>query len=184
MDELQQTLHRELNAFREETQQREDSILAQHSEVAHRQRDTLERLIRLQSEEAETRAERQQLWNKLLAALVAILTAAAGSGVWLGSQRPTEAQIKEETRPVVKAVTERVDVAEVKIERLKDVALEQQVQIADSVEYIGAKIDAIAPRRSPKVDVPPSLKAAQKKAEAIKRQKTLFEEADPFAGLD
>ncbi len=125
------------------------------------------------------------MFNRLLALLVAVLTAGATGGVYAWKQEPTAAQIQKDAAPVVKAVDHRVHIAEEKIEKLKEVALEQQVQIADSVTYISEKIDAISPRKTADVTMPESLKAAKRKANAIKRSKsTLFEEADPFAEIE
>lgn len=178
----------------EEAEQRVTKAAAERKQV---QEEKLDALFQLQVESAEARNKRQQLWNRLLATLVTVLTATAGGGIYLGTRRPTEEEKAEEAAPVIreveresKEVEKRVEKAEQKIERLKDVALEQQVQISDSTEYIVEKIDAAHPKTADSVEKPESLKRAKTKADAIKRKraaekKVLFEEdTDPFAGID
>ncbi len=186
-DDLAASLRDEMGQLRLESAHRDEQTISEQSRISEDQRQTLERLISLQVEDVETRGQRQKLWNKLLAGLITMLTAAAGGGIWVGAKRPTEAEIIEDTRPVVEGmdkVKKRVDVAEIKIERLKSLALEQQVQISDSVEYLGDKIDAIAPRRSGRVELPASLEKAKRKANAIRASEDLFVEPDPFVGLE
>lgn len=173
----------------------------QRQEAAERkkaQEEKLDALLQLQVDQAEQQKNRQVLLNRLLAALVTIVTAAAGGGVYLGTrqnQNPQDAadtvQMKEAVEAQGEGIEKRIELNEKKVERLKDVALEQQVQLSDSTEYIIQKIDAAHPR-SPDIETPEaeSVEKAKKKADAIKRakereKKELFEEdVDPFAGLD
>ena len=173
----------------------------QRQEAAERkkaQEEKLDALLQLQVDQAEQQNNRQVLLNRLLAALVTIVTAAAGGGVYLGTrqnQNPQDAadtvQVKEAVEAQGEGIEKRIELNEKKVERLKDVALEQQVQLSDSTEYIIQKIDAAHPR-SPDIASPEaeSVEKAKKKAAAIKRSKEreskeLFEEnVDPFAGLD
>ena len=166
--------------------------------VKEGQEETLQRLQALQLEEAELVAKRQGLWNKLLAALVSLLTAVAAGGVYVGLRpqpvteqeaKPVLEKVEAVNRETSAEIEARVSKAEAKIERLKDVALEQQVQLSESTDYIVRKIDAAHPRTADAVQVPPSVKQAKDKADAIKREREqrseeMFPETDPFAGID
>lgn len=162
--------------------------------IARKQDDAFSKLLQLQVQEAEAKSKRDALMNKLLAALLAIATSGGGAGIYLAAQKPTEEDRKREAAPVVESVAKetaeverRVAKAEKKIERLGEIAVEQQVQLSDGVQYIGAKIDAAHPRQRNEVDQPDSVKAAKRKADKIKQRKgaeELFrDEEDPFSGL-
>lgn len=189
----------ELRKLQAETEARQKAEAAERKRA---QEEKLDALLQLQVDQAEQQKKRQELWNRLLAALVTLLTAAAGGGIYLGTRQPTPEEKTEQARPVIErveqegaAIEKRIRANEKKVERLKDVALEQQVQISDEGEYTRDLIKALA--RTPsqakaleEVDVPDSIPKAKKKADAIKRKKAeekkaLFEEdVDPFAGID
>jgi len=186
----------ELRALQAEADARQQREAAERKKA---QEEKLDALLQLQVDQAEQQKQRQVLLNRLLATLVTVVTAAAGGGVYLGVRRHDQnPQDAADTVKMTKAVEEqgqgiekRIELNEKKVERLKDVALEQQVQLSDSTEYIIQKIDAAHPR-SPDIASPEaeSVEKAKKKAAAIKRSKEreskeLFEEnVDPFAGLD
>jgi hypothetical protein len=162
--------------------------------IARKQDDAFSKLLSLQVQEAEAKAKRDAMMNKLLAALLAIATSGGGAGIYLASQKPTDEDRKREAAPVVESFAKEADEVErrveknaKKIERLGEIAVEQQVQLSDGVQYIGDKIDAAHPRQRGDVEEPDSVKAAKRKAEKIKKRKgaeELFrDEEDPFEGL-
>jgi len=181
-----------------------DQASAQHRQN-QAQNQALQHLLRLQSQESEERlkesAERvknQQLWNRVLGIGLTLITVGGGIGLSYfkaESESKGEAQSKEIVTSVESEIAEvesRVDLTEKKIERLGAIAIEQQVQIADSIEYIGDKIDAVHPSQKDAVEVTdyPTVEAARKKSEQIKRRRgveKLFtpqeDPTDPFAGL-
>lgn len=162
--------------------------------AAKKHDDAFSQLLQLQVQEAQAKQKRDAMLNKLLAALLAVATSGGGAGIYLASQKPTEEERQREAAPVTEAVAKesneveaRVQDAEKKIERLGEIAVEQQVQLSDGVQYIGDKIDAAHPRQRGDVEQPDSVKAAKRKADKIKQRKgaeELFkDEDDPFAGL-
>jgi exonuclease VII large subunit len=196
----------ELQRLQREAEERrkkeEEAQKQQQDKLANEQKEALSKLLQLQVEDAQERTKRQGLWTKILAAFATIVTALAAGGVYLGTQGPTQEQVEEQAKSASQPVVDQVDrktaeiehrvgTAEKKIERLKDIALEQQVQIADSTAYIVSKIDAALPKSAKSVPEPDSVRKAKLKAEAIKRaqesdSKVLFDprSTDPFAGLD
>jgi hypothetical protein len=162
--------------------------------IAKKQNDAFSQLLQLQVQEAQSKQKRDAMLNKLLAALLAVATSGGGAGIYLASQKPTEEERAREAAPVTEAVAKesneveaRVEKNAKKIERLGEIAVEQQVQLSDGVQYIGSKIDAAHPRQRNDVEQPDSVKAAKRKADKIKQRKgaeELFkDEDDPFAGL-
>ncbi len=166
-----------------------------HAKAARKQEALIGDLLTAQVEEAQLRAKKQGTLNKILAALLTLMTTGGGTGVYLAMQKPTEDQKRESAKPV----TESIDASRVEVEariesnakkigRLGEIAIEQQVQLSDGVEFIGDKIDAAHPKTKNKVDRPDSVDAAKKRATKIKKSKgaeALFKEdpTDPFAGL-
>lgn len=195
---LAKTMQLQLNRLEQarlaEEAEREKRARAREELRDQRETEARERLLALQVEEAEAKARRDTVINRLLSALLVIVTGGLGTQYYLGTRHPSP---QEQVAPVIKSVGKetaeverRVEKAERKIEVLKDIAQEQQVQISDSTEYITQKIDAAHPRAAGKVDRPESVRKAKTKADAIKKarhesKKELFEDsADPFEGID
>jgi hypothetical protein len=191
-------LQAEMERRRAEERAAEELSKKQEREaIARKQDDAFSRLLDLQVQEAQAKAKRDAMMNKLLAALLAIATSGGGAGIYLASQKPTEEDRAREAAPVTDVVEQqsneveaRVEDAEKKIERLGAIAVEQQVQLSDGVQYIGDKIDAAHPRQRDDVQQPDSVKAAKRKAEKIKQRKgaeALFKDTsdptDPFSGI-
>jgi len=160
------------------------------------QNQALQHLLNVQSQESVERIKRQKLWNRILAIGISVLT--VGGGVLISyfqssSKLESEKQSQDIVQSVQSEISEmesRVDTTEKKIGRLGEIAIEQQVQLADSIEYIGDKIDAAHPRQAGDVQPPPSVRRAKEKSESIKLQRgveKLFNHEDdptnPFAGL-
>lgn len=167
------------------------------------QAQALQHLLQIQSQESEERTKERaervknyKLRNRLLGVGLTVFT--VGGGILLSYfKTQSESQGQKQSSDIVRSVeaemTEmerRVDTTEKKIERLGEIAIEQQVQLADSIEYIGDKIDAAHPRQADDVEPPPSVKRAKKKSESIKMRRgveKLFNHEDdptnPFAGL-
>ena len=152
-------------------------------------------LLNLQVQEAESRAKRQKLLNKLVAALVFVVTSSSASGVYYvatgANMDEVTSQEVEAKKALTKALDRRVDKVEKRTVVLKDMALEQQVQISEDGEYTRDLIRAAHPRMNEdQIDIPESVPKAKKKSEAIKRakkeaRKEMFDEksVDPFAGI-
>ena len=160
------------------------------------QNQALQHLLQVQSQESVERIKRQKLWNRILAVGISVIT--VGGGVLISYfQSSSKSENEKQSQDIVQSVQSemsemesRVDTTEKKIERLGEIAIEQQVQLADSIEYIGDKIDAAHPRQADDVEPPPSVQRAKKKSESIKLQRgveKLFNHEDdptnPFAGL-
>jgi len=188
----------ELRAYQEQMEAEKDKKRKEEEAARKKvQDDAVSQLLQLQVKEAEERAKRQGLWNKILAALAVILTGVAGTVGVVATRAPTPEQKEQEAAPVIERVEQegaqiekRIKANEDKVERLKDLALEQQVQISDSSEYIVKKIDAAHPRTADDVERPKTMDAANTKADAIKKKRAseqreaIEAEVDPFAGLE
>lgn len=155
-------------------------------------------LLQQQVEEAEQKAERGRMVNKILTAVVALVGTAGGTGFYFTAQSSKEAAVEaaaaeraSHAEPAaLRSLDKRVNLTERKIERLGEIAVEQQVQLSDSIEYIGKKIDAAHPSQRDKVKEPESVKAAKTRASKIKMRKganALFTDTqdptDPFSDL-
>ncbi len=160
------------------------------------QNQALQHLLQVQSQESVERIKRQKLWNRILAIGISVIT--VGGGVMISYfQAASKSENEKQSQDIVQSVQSemsevesRVDLTEKKIERLGEIAIEQQVQLTDSIEYIGDKIDAAHPRQADAVKPPPSVQRAKKKSESIKMRRgveKLFNHEDdptnPFAGL-
>jgi hypothetical protein len=71
----------------------------------------------------------------------------------------------------------RVDIVEKKIDRLENVAVEQQVLLNDGVQYLGDKIDKIS-SRAREIEEPETLKASKEKSQREKARRDLFDGGD------
>ena len=133
--------------------------------------------------------------NRLLKIVVLVVSAGTTGGVYLGLERP--AQTQEITADLQQDFTDlegRVGKAEKKISKHKDLAVEQQVQISDDGDYTRSMIRALAGKRQEAaldaIEEPPTVEAARRKADAIKRvkaareEKLFDEDVDPFSDLD
>lgn len=160
-------------------------------------KDLVEAMLEQQAHESEQKAKRWQFVMRYIAGpLVAFIV---GGGSVAGYQianrpaspRPEQLADQAADQAATKAslpVKERVVDLENKVQRLGEVAVEQQVQISDGVHYIADKIDAAHPNKADKIKEPESVEAARIKADAIKKSKRvdeLFdaENPDPFARL-
>ena len=126
-----------------------------------------------------------------MAALIAIIVPAGGTGAYMAAQpEPVKVEPKEVKTAVEDASTaseRRFMAAEEKIERLGTASVNSQVVQSAGVEYIVDKIDAASPRAADKVDEPPEVEAARIRATAIKKKKRKAEvlgtKYDPFEDL-
>lgn len=155
----------------------------------------------------EKKASRRRFWKKLGGILGGILAVAGGgTGYWVKTAPPAPekveasdvkdavAESKTELELIIKGdplnpkdtgILGKVDGNIEKLDWLHERAEEQQVQISDSTEFLGDKLDAISAKAS-KVKKPPTLEQAKDRADRIKaakREEALFEgEKDPFKG--
>lgn len=156
-------------------------------------------LLALQIESAESGKLRQKLFNRLLMTAVTVLTAGASTGAYYATVPSTAAEAVEEAKPVLdviktgdKGLEQQIQKNKKRAERLRDMALEQQVQIADNGDYTRLLIRAAHPKLDEtKIKIPDSIPKARKKAKAIKRAKRDkkvkmwdLSVVDPFAGIE
>lgn len=189
----QQQLRHELEQYAKIEERRRAEESAKHKAALEEQRKRDEEwkkqihdLVMKQHEEKLASAKAK---NRLLHALSMLIGAvAAGGGVYI-----TEAK-SNDTRPQsvasvapddFKEIERRVGVAERKIERLKDMLLQQQNLLLDSTTWLGQKIDAAHPRKSEDIRQPAALE------EALRRRRTSVTTAkpsvittDPFDGIE
>ena len=93
------------------------------------------------------------------------------------------AEVEATVKTEGKAIDTRVETVEKKVERLGDIAVDQQIQTSDGIKYIGEKIDAAHPRQKDKVAKPATLREAEVRAKSAKEKKRR-KELDPFQGLE
>ena len=72
-------------------------------------------------------------------------------------------------------VEERVEAIEIQVDKLEDIAVEQQIQISDGFEYLGDKLDAISPAAQD-VEEPETMVQAKAKADRERARRDLFDE--------
>jgi len=189
-----QKMHEEMMAVfqKEESRRREREVSAEHRIEAHSamMRD-------LQEQEARERNERSKLQTRLIGLVIAMLGSGGGAIAWSNAQYPTrEEQTKEVAAPIVetvrtktKDVESRVSTLERKVEILKNIALDIQVQVSEDGEYTRKLIKAANPRlKSKDIVEPESVREARKKAKMIKESASRRKEdtrsiVDPFAGV-
>jgi len=163
VDSLTKTAHgrmrSDLEALQQEHARVQKELAAKYRE--EREKEELERKQRenemagLQLEEMKARKKRQNLFNGLLAALTTLVTALGTYFVAFKPKPPDTTKQTEELKATI-ATTKAEEKARLeKVERTqKDTArviLDQQVQIAESVELITDKIDAAHPRTAAQV---------------------------------
>lgn len=133
-------------------------------------------------------AKREQSRSVLIKwAVGLVITGALSGGGYYGVVRPqlsprveaSDVQETVETRSTdldaaVRQQSGRVDTVEKKVDRLENIAVEQQIQLVDGVQYLGEKIDAID-RRAARVEEPETLKAAKSKAQRERARRDLFD---------
>lgn len=152
-------------------------------------------LLALQIEAADAKVTRQKFINRLLIAVVTVFAGAGTSGAYYVAQPATAEEKKEEAKPVLDVIEKgdtsletQIKLNTTRAERLRDLALEQQVQISDNGDYTRLLIRAAHPKLDESsIVVPSSIPKARKKAKAIKRaRKQLLDpkEADPFADIE
>lgn len=153
----------------------------------------------------DEKAIRRRFWKKIGGALgTLVLAGAGGTGYWVkvapASPPKIEAvDVKEAVEagttdleliikgdplnPKDTGILGKVDGNTEKLSWLHERAEEQQVQISDSTEFLGDKLDAISTKAS-KVKKPKTLQQAKERADRIKaakREEELFAgEKDPF----
>lgn len=97
--------------------------------------------------------------------------------------RGTIEQQGEQLESRVEQQHDRLQAVEKKVDRLETIAVEQQVQIVDGIEYLGAKIDAVS-ARAERVEEPTTLEQARVKLGKERSRRKLFEDnATPTSPL-
>lgn len=192
---LSTTLTKQMEEFRRERKawahQKAEEEAAEREAKAKADKDKYDRLLELQQEAEEQRIRSSKNLNRILAALVTILTAAGGSGAYIAAQpEPAKVEPKEVKATVEansRAQVQRIEAVEGKVEQLGTAAVESQVQQSAGVEYIVEKIDKAHPRSAEAVDEPEAVEEARIRAEAIQKKKrkakVLGTKYDPFADL-
>ncbi len=192
---LSTTMTTQWTEFQKERRQWEEEKDAarerRREELADKERAKYDQLLDLQIEDADERQKAAKLRNKLLAALIALLTTAGG---WGGYMVVQPAESKVESKEVKDAVVDAKDAsekrfldAEGKIERLGTAQVHSQVAQSAGVKYIVDKIDAASPRAKGKIKEPHEVEAARIRADDIikkkRRAELLGTKYDPFADL-
>jgi len=192
---LSTTLTKQMEEFRQEraaweTRNAQDEATKREDE-AKAMRDKYEALIEIQTKEAEERSESRKLRNRLLGAVIAILTAAGGTGGYFAVQ-PSPARVdgKDVQDTVVwkaAAIQTRVEDVEDKVERLGTAQVDVQIQQAEGVSYIVDKIDAAHPRTAAQTTEPEAVEKARIRATDIQKKRRTSEilggKYDPFDDL-
>jgi hypothetical protein len=189
---------RKLHKDIEEQRRKEAELKAEEDErlarrIATAQAREIEAQLIAHEVESKERAKRQKVWTGILTSVATLLTAVVGSVAYMMASPKTQAEKAEAAAPLIQAIEEktseveqRVSLTEAKVERLKDVVLDQQVQISDSTEYLGNLIKTTMPE-SADVPRPKSLDDAARKASAIKaareRERQPMFDPDPFSGI-
>ena len=147
-----------------------DDVTNAHLRIVQLQEEIRQRKTR------EAREERRWFWGKVFG----ILTILAGGGAVTYSQVKPDApppgateQGQKEAVTEAKASREATRDNSRKIEKLGVIAVEQQEQLVQSVEYISDKIDAAHPRQKKElqaIDEPPALKQAKDSVEERKKK--------------
>jgi hypothetical protein len=192
--QLSTTMVTQWSEFQKERRQweedRDAATQRKHDESAARERAKYDQLLDLQIKDAGERQKAAKLRNRLLGALIALLTTAGGSGAYIAAAAPQKVEPKE-----VKAAVEsakdaseiRFKEAEKKIERLGTAQVASQVAQSAGVEYIADKIDAAHPKVAGVTKEPPEVEAARVRSEGIRKKKRRAEllgaHYDPFEDL-
>lgn len=152
----------------------------------------------LLEETAERRAARSFVMKKVVIPVAVLLGLGGGGGaIWAYNQPedpepPTpEVQVQETKKAVASEVDDlekKQALTDKKIQRIVDIQLDQQVQLTDTVDFLGDKIDKISPRaKTVSEDEYPSLGEGRKKAKAIREARENsdvgYDPADPLADL-
>lgn len=163
------------------------------------QESAMAQLLQLQVADAEMKAKRDKMMNRLLSALLGVATVGSGGGIWAAVRDPTPEVVKEATEPVKQAIDQKLDQIDRrsstnvdKVNRLRDEIQDQQIQMSDGFDVTFKKIDALESRKksASSVPIPNSLTDGKTKADAIRSarakdnaNKTEEQLADPFFGL-
>lgn len=170
-------------------EERIDALRREHVHASSATEAMLARMLELQqAEDARREASRQFILRYVVVPLVLALlgggSAAAQYLSTIGTPKDAIDAAEGAAKSVGRDVTSRVQRAEEKIRLLGELAVEQQVQIADGFEYVADKIDAANPRTRDAVKEPDSLVKGREKADRIKRSaraEALFDaETDPL----
>lgn len=120
---------------------------------------------------AEQRKERQWFWSKVFGILTLILTGGTVGYVKLAPAEAEAPATATESKEASEDLGKRVDKTERKIEKLGVIAVEQQEQIVDSVEYISKQIEAAHPRQVDELKAVPEPKSLRDAKDRIADRK-------------
>lgn len=142
---------------------------------------------------AEMRDERDRAKHrrKTVAWIVGLVATVIGSfSGWRFVVHPPEEEetvqpsdVKTTVEREGKALEHRVQTVETKVHRLGEIAVDQQIQTVDGIEYISNKIDAAHPDKRGAVPQPETMREARKRADAVKKKRRK-ERLDPFQDID
>ena len=129
-------------------------------------------LADLMLEQAADQKKRRKLITYALGVVL------AGGGASFGGYKLVlEETAQAEIKPA--EIRTRVEKVEKDVGSLRKAAIDQQVQLVDSLDYIVGKIDSAHPD-APAVEEPATLKAARRKTARDKAERTLFQD-EPFS---
>lgn len=195
-DDMLRTL---TGAFNKELEQLKE-LEAQRERDRKAKADNTEQLLRTMLEmqaAAEKRAEeRRKFLIRFILGPSGLV--AAISGAVLGYTQATRTdedppgledtkRVRATTTKVEQRVNEldtRLKINDLKVERVVDVLLDQQVQLSDSIDHVIEKIERAHPQTR-SIQEPASLTEGREKARAIKQKRTPeYDPADPLGDLD
>ena len=195
-DDMLRTL---TGAFNKELEQLKE-LEAQRERDRKAKADNTEQLLRTMLEMQATAEKRADERRKFLIRFILGPSGliAAISGAVLGYTQATRTdedppgledtkRVRATTTKVEQRVNQldtRLKINDLKVERVVDVLLDQQVQLSDSIDHVIEKIERAHPQTR-SIQEPPSLTEGREKARAIKvKQAPEYDPADPLGDLD
>jgi hypothetical protein len=118
---------------------------------------------------AEKRLKKLQLWMALTIPLAGSIITALG---WAISKLQVDAVATEHEQIRVQRVDAKLEQLDKTTVSLEKIAVENQVQLVDGLEYLGERIDASL-RGTPAPDVPDTIQRAQNKVARLKAKQRL-----------
>ena len=143
--------------------------------------DMLEKKVDTLADLMIGQVEDQKKRRKLITYVLGLVFAGGGAsfaGYKVVIEGPPEvkpADVKEAVKESSDRLDLRVEAVERDVGALRKAAIEQQVQLVDSLDYIVDKIDTAHPE-APPIKEPPTLEAARHKADRAKAERDLFDD--------
>lgn len=118
---------------------------------------------------AEKRLRKLQLWMALTIPLAGSIITALG---WVVSKLQVDAVATEHEQIRIQKVDTKLEELDKTTQSLEKIAVENQVQLVDGLEYLGKRIDASV-RGAPAPTIPDTIQRAQNKVARLKAKQRL-----------